>query len=102
MSDLPLNPSSPEEAIDLDDLLASTGLAREEVIELVELGVLETCGGGSGFAFYSRTVIQCRRAARLRDDFGLNTPGMALALTYLERIEQLEHRLRVLEASQPR
>lgn len=102
MSDSFLNPSSPEEAIELDDLIASTGLVRAEVIELVELGVLETCAGLTGYAFYSRTVIQARRAARLRDDFGLNTPGMALALTYLERIERLELRLRELEASQPR
>jgi chaperone modulatory protein CbpM len=33
----------------------------------------------------------------LRDDFGLNPPGMALALAYLERIDELERRLRELE-----
>ena len=50
--------------------------------------------------FVSYTLIQARRAARLRDTFGLNTPGMALALTYLARIERLERRLRELEAGQ--
>ena len=38
----------------------------------------------------------------LRDTFGLNTSGIALALTYLERIEQLERRLRELESQLPR
>ncbi len=102
MSDDTLHPLGAEEAVELDDLIESTGLRHEEVIELVELGVLDTCGGTTRLAFYSRTVIQARRAARLRDDFGLNTPGMALALTYLERIERLERRLRELEAAQPR
>jgi chaperone modulatory protein CbpM len=39
---------------------------------------------------------------KLRDSFGLNPPGMALALTYLEKIEALEHRLRELECLLPR
>jgi chaperone modulatory protein CbpM len=97
-----LHPSSTEDAVALDDLIESTGLRHEEVIELVELGVLEPCGGTTRLAFYSHTVIQGRRAARLRDDFGLNTPGIALALTYLERIERLERRLRELEAARLR
>jgi chaperone modulatory protein CbpM len=93
-----------DEATDIamDELIAASGLAHAELLELVELGVFEPRGaaalaGQSGWRFSSRTIVLGRRAARLRDDFGLNAPGMALALAYLERIETLERRLRELE-----
>jgi chaperone modulatory protein CbpM len=104
MADAPLQPSGWNEPVGLEELIESSGLGQEEVLELVELGALECRAGTGGTArlsFVSRTVIQARRAASLRDAFGLNTPGMALALTYLARIERLEQRLRELEAAQP-
>lgn len=81
----------------LEELLAVSGLAPEELVELIELGVFEPVVAGEPRRFASRAIVQARRAARLRDDFGLNPPGMALALAYLERIEELERRLRELE-----
>jgi chaperone modulatory protein CbpM len=101
MADAPLQPSAWDETVEIEELIESSGLGQEEVLELVELGALECRGGGARLTFVSHTVIQARRAARLRDDFGLNTPGMALALAYLARIERLERRLRELEAGQP-
>lgn len=98
MADAPLHPSGWDETVELEELMESSGLGQEEVLELVELGALECRAGGARLTFVSHTVIQARRAARLRDDFGLNTPGMALALAYLARIERLERRLRELEA----
>jgi chaperone modulatory protein CbpM len=77
-----------------EELLAASGLAREE---LVEFGALEPVGSGGAWRFAARVVVQARRAARLRDAFGLNPAGMAVALAYLERIEELEGRLRELE-----
>ncbi len=91
-----------EELIQLDELLAVSGLVREDVIELVEFGVFQPSGSAPAWSFQARTIIQARRAARLRDDFGLNPAGMALALTYLERMEALESRLRELESLLPR
>ncbi|MFM7640414.1 MAG: chaperone modulator CbpM [Cyanobium sp.] len=102
MSDDILHPASGDEPMDIEELLERSGLHLEEVRELVELGVLKVCASTPRLTFVSRTVIQARRAARLRDDFGLNTPGMALALTHLARIDVLENRLRCLEAAQPR
>ena len=82
----------------LDELLAASGLARAELVELVELGVFDPRGPEpSAWRFSSRAIYLGRRAARLRDDFGLDAAGMALALAYLERIEVLEQRLRELE-----
>jgi chaperone modulatory protein CbpM len=84
-----------EGTVAFDELLAVSGLARDELVELVEFGVLETAGA-TGF-FSTQALVRARRAARLRDDFGLNASGMALALAYLERIDALERRLRELE-----
>jgi len=86
----------------LDELLAASGLAHEELSELVQFGVFRCAEQAPVWTFHVRTLVLARRAARLRDDFGLNAAGMALALTYLERIEALEARLRQLESQLPR
>jgi chaperone modulatory protein CbpM len=96
-----LIPDDDENPVALDELLSASGLAQEEVSELVAFGVFQLTGSGAAWSFHARTVTLARRAARLRDDFGLNGPGMALALTYLERIEALEGRLRELECQLP-
>jgi chaperone modulatory protein CbpM len=82
----------------LEELLAASGLARAELFELVEFGAFDPRGAEeSSLRFSSRSIDLARRAVRLRDDFGLNPAGMALALAYLDRIEALEARLRELE-----
>ena len=101
MADDLLIPDDDENPVALDELLSASGLAQEEVSELVAFGVFQLTGGGAVWSFHARTVTLARRAARLRDDFGLNVAGMALALTYLERIEALEGRLKELECQLP-
>lgn len=83
--------------IGLEELIAASGLERDAIVELVEFEAIPARGRAGAWVFSARCIVQARRAARLRADFGLNTPGMALALTYLERIETLERRLRELE-----
>lgn len=102
MSDDLLNPADAEAPVETVELLTVSGLAHEELVELVEFGVFETRQGAAGWSFHSRVVHQARRAVKLRDAFGLNPPGMALALTYLEKIDALEQRLRELECLLPR
>lgn len=99
MTDALLQMLDAETEIALEELLRASGLAHEEVVELVEHGVFEPVGPGPGWRFASRTIVLARRAARLRDDFGVNAAGLALALTYLERIEALERRIRELECA---
>jgi chaperone modulatory protein CbpM len=88
-----------ETTIALEELTAASGLARDEVVELVEYGVFQPAGAPNTWRFASHTIVTARRAARLRSDFGLNTSGMALALAYVERIEALERRIRELECA---
>jgi chaperone modulatory protein CbpM len=97
MSETLLQILDAESTIALEELLAASGLARHELVELVEYGAFEPSGNAPAWRFASRTIVLARKAARLRDDFGLNASGVALALAYIERIEALEKRIRELE-----
>lgn len=80
------------------ELQRASGMSETEIGELVEIGVFEQGTHDKvGWVFSSRCISQARTAQRLRNDFELNTQGIALALTYLERIRELENRLRELE-----
>lgn len=84
------------------ELRELSGLTEVELTELVEFGVFERYSGSGGEVQFSAHCLRmARTASRLRNDFELNLPGMALALTYLERIAALEERLRELECMLP-
>ena len=48
--------------------------------------------------FAARCITLGRAASRLRSDFELAAPGLALMLSFRERIEELERQVRALEA----
>lgn len=82
----------------LEQLCRSCALPREQILLLVEEGIIEpqAATDGSGeqhWQFHWKTVTRVRTSARLQNDLGLNLPGVALALELLERIEKLERRL---------
>lgn len=83
----------------LEDLIRASGLTRQEVVELVEYGVFHPVPGAAGpreaaaWRFSARYIALGRRAGRLKTDFGLDLSGLALALTYIERIEEMEAEL---------
>jgi chaperone modulatory protein CbpM len=97
-ADQPATLLSEHAEIALEELARTSGLSVEEIVELVEYGVFEPSGGGqvSAWRFSARTITLGRRASRLKSDFDLNLTGIALALTYLERIEELEEEIRRL------
>lgn len=99
MSETLLQILDAETSVALEELVHASGLAREEIVALVEYGVFQPHGAPAAWTFASHTIVVARRAARLRSDFGLDTSGLALALTYLERIEALERRIRELECA---
>lgn len=86
----------------LADLVRISGLEGAEILELAEFGLLEAVEGETSPRFAVHSLALVRTAGRLRRDFGANAPGIALALTYLQRIEELEARLRELECLLPR
>jgi len=96
-------PLEEQVAIALDELVQASGLSVEQIVELVEYGAFEPVAGATpgdvqSWRFAARYIIIGRRANRLRREFDLSASGLALALAFLERIEELEHQVRTLEA----
>jgi hypothetical protein len=86
--------------VGLDALAREAGMHPELVRRLLALGLLERAAGtaGAGEAVYPRAAAaRLARAARLRRDLGLSYAGAVLACELLERIDQLEARLRRYE-----
>jgi len=88
-----------EAEITLVELAQSTGLPEAVVRELVDYGALEPAAeGGAQWCFRAECVARVRTAARLRNDLELETPALALVLSFLERIQRLEAQVRHLHA----
>jgi chaperone modulatory protein CbpM len=79
---------------DLDALAQEAGVHPQLVRRLIALGLLDV---GSGRPFPRDAAPRIARAVRLRTDLGLNYAGALLACELLDRIEQLEQRLRRYE-----
>jgi chaperone modulatory protein CbpM len=85
--------------IEMQDLAHATGLRLEEIIELVEYGVFEPSGGTPmHWRFSAHSIALGRRACRLRSDFDLDVPSLALVAALLERIDALEEEVVRLRA----
>jgi len=88
-----------EAEITLVELAETTGLPEEVVRELVDYGALEPAREASAaWCFRAECVARVRTAARLRNDLELETPALALVLSFLERIQRLEAQVRHLHA----
>lgn len=84
--------------IALQDMLAMSGFSLSELIDLVEHGAIEPEGSTTEtWTFSARTSFIARRAAGLRAEFSLDTSGTSLVLGLLERIDEMERRMRELE-----
>ena len=83
----------------LRELCRVFDLHADEIVELVEFGVIEPTRGRrpSEWHFSTGALLRVRRALRLQRDLQLNYAGLALALDLLEEVESLRRRLRVLD-----
>lgn len=114
--------------VTLAELVSASGLALEQLVELVEYGIFEPVQrepvqrepvqhepappNRTGQSMPSRPAVEwqvtsrslyvARRVARLQRDFGLDAGSVALALTLLERIDELERELHNLRCHLPR
>jgi chaperone modulatory protein CbpM len=93
-----------ESQVTLVELAQSAGVPEDVVRELVDYGALEAQGAQAQWCFSAECVGRLRTAARLRADLELETPTLALVLSFLERIQRLESQVRHLHAqlAQPR
>lgn len=90
-----------EARVTIVELAQCSGLAEQVLRELVDYGALAPADADGG-EFNARCVASVRAAARLSGDLELDTPALALVLSFLERIDALETRLRELNAKLPR
>jgi chaperone modulatory protein CbpM len=82
----------------LEELASLCGLDREILDELAEACCFEpTALPGGQCRFDARSARVVRGARRLGSDFGLDSAGVAVAVSLLARIEGLNARLRDLE-----
>ena len=87
----------------LADLADLAGLSEAEVLELVDCGALVPADDAAGqWLFGVRSITVARTARRLREDFELEPHGVALLLAFIDRIRDLEEKLRDLQARLPR
>jgi chaperone modulatory protein CbpM len=82
------------EVCTIEDLAEVSGLSQGEVEDLVVSGVIWPADAAVQPAcFHLLHVVTVRQARRLRDDFELDSNGVALAMTLLRRIGVLEQAL---------
>jgi chaperone modulatory protein CbpM len=93
---------SEHQQLPVQQLAELSGLSEADIHELADYGAIEPIDPqASPRAFAAQSLIVARTACRLRDDFELNLHGVALALTLLDRVHDLEAQLRDLRARLP-
>jgi chaperone modulatory protein CbpM len=82
------------EVCTMEHLAEVSGLSLDEVDDLVVSGVIWPADAAmQPRCFHLLHVVTVRQARRLRDDFELDSNGVALAMTLLRRISVLEQAL---------
>ena len=89
--------------VTLVELAECCGLHEDVLRELVDYGALAPADpAASVLAFNARCVATVRTAVRLSNDLELETRALALVVSFLERIDDLEEHVRELSAKLPR
>ena len=87
----------------LTELAEISGLTEGELREFVEYGAIEPLDAGAPqWRFTGRSLVTVRAACRLRADFELEPHGVALVVSLLDRIGELQSELARLQAQMPR
>ena len=87
----------------LEELAEISGLTEGELREFVEYGAIAPLDPSAAqWRFTGRCVVTMRTASRLRAHFELEPHGVALAISLLERIGELQSELERLRAQLPR
>ena len=81
--------------ITLEELCRHCTVKTEEIIVMVEEGILDPQGerlepATAGWQFHISSVKRVTVAVHLQRDLGVNLPGAALALELMDRIAELE------------
>lgn len=81
------------------NIVEISGLSSEELDELVGIGVMGPIDrNAETMTFQMRHVVIANTARRLKNDFDLDLHGMALAMTLMQRIDELKNELLLARA----
>jgi chaperone modulatory protein CbpM len=87
----------------LAELVALSGLPEDELRELAEYGAIRPAHPEAASSIFSgQCLLSVRAAHRIRSSFELEPHGLALVVSLLERIRELEAQLAQVHARQPR
>jgi chaperone modulatory protein CbpM len=90
------------ERIGVDALARISGLSEAEVTALVEYGALSPVDPDDATPMFAQTcVTSVKTAGRLRQAFDLEPDALALTLSLIERIHDLQDELRRLRVTMP-
>jgi chaperone modulatory protein CbpM len=83
----------------LEHLVEVSGLSIEEIEDLIDTDVITPVSSGAQTRLFQlRYVVTVKTARRLRDDFELDRHGLSLALSLLQRIDELQAELGAAKA----
>jgi chaperone modulatory protein CbpM len=83
----------------IEQLAEYSGLSIAEIADLIEVGLIEPVDPrAQPHTFQLRHIVTVKTAHRLREDFQLDRHGVALALTLLRRVDELEDQVKALKA----
>jgi hypothetical protein len=86
----------------IHELVELSGSSVEELRELVEFGAITPVNpDSSAWVFPGKCLLTVRAACRLRASFDLETHGVALVISLLDRIRDLEADMESLRAQLP-
>jgi chaperone modulatory protein CbpM len=89
--------------LSLAELAEMSGLSEAELKELVDHGAVTPVNpDASPWVFNGKCLLTVRTACRLRVSFDLEPHGVALVVSLLDRIHELEAELNSLRAQLPR
>ena len=90
-------------SVTLVELAECSGFSESELRELVDIGALAPLDPDAReWNFGAQCIVAARTACRLRNDFELDSQGLALVLSLLERVQELESVVKRLNARLPR
>lgn len=90
------------ETVSIAELAGLSGLSETDVRELVDYGALAPANPQAvPWTFSASCVVTLRRACRLRTDLELDLHAVAVALTLIEQVNQLENEVAQLQARLP-
>lgn len=84
------------QALSLAELCRSCSLPAEQVVTMIEYGIIEPIESGvtvTRWQFTGESLLRVKTAIRLQHDLGVNLAGAALAIELLDELKQLRHQV---------